>query len=190
MIYIAFLRGINVGGRNKIKMTDLKNMFEDLCCNNVKTYIQSGNVIFNYNISDTVKLADKIEQKVLETFGFNVITIIRTYEELQVIIDSNPFIKETGIEPEKLYITFLKNSLEPNPVILDVNKQGNERFYINSGEVYLYCPYGYGGTKLNNATFEKKLKTAATTRNWKVVNDILKISKNLTYSTRNSQLLY
>lgn len=188
MTYIAFLRGINVGGRKKIKMTDLKNMFEELCCNNVKTYIQSGNVIFNYNISDTVKLADKIEQKILETFGFNVITIIRTYEELQVIIDSNPLIKETGIDPEKLYITLLKNSLETNHAILDANKQENERFYINSGEVYLYCPYGYGRTKLNNAAFEKKLKTAATTRNWKVVNDILKMSKDLTYSTRNAQL--
>jgi uncharacterized protein (DUF1697 family) len=174
MRYIALLRGINVGGQKKIKMVDLKNMFETLGFKNVKTYIQSGNIVFDYDCTNTTKLGNYIEKKISETFGFFVKAIIRTDEEFRNLVNNNPFVKEPNVELDKLYVTFMLDIPEPSTVIfLDVKKEENEKFLIISREVYLYCPNGYGRTKLNNAMFEKKLKNVATTRNWKTINNIV-----------------
>ena len=176
MRYIALLRGINVGGQKRIKMIDLKSMFESLGFKNVKTYIQSGNVIFDYDTTDTIKLANQIEEKISEIFGFLVKTIIRTDEELRSIVANNPFVKEPNIELDKLHVTFMLDIPDPSTVLLlDVKKEENEKFLIISKEVYLYCPNGYGNTKLTNGMFEKKLKVFATTRNWKTINSIVEI---------------
>lgn len=170
MKYIALLRGINVGGQKKIKMADLKVMFESMGFKDVKTYIQSGNVIFNYDSSDTIILANRVEEKISETFGFSAKTIIRTAEELRSIIDNNPFIKEPDIELDKLHVTLMIDVPAPNIISsLNIKKEENERYLIISKEIYLYCPNGYGNTKLNNSIFEKKLNIAATTRNWKTI---------------------
>ncbi|HEY8804085.1 MAG TPA: DUF1697 domain-containing protein [Clostridium sp.] len=159
MRYIALLKGINVGGKK-----------------NVKTYIQSGNVIFDYDLIDTIKLANKIEKKVSETFGFLIKTIIRTEDELKSIIANNPFVNEPNIELDKLHVIFMIDIPDPDTVsLLDIKKEENEKFIIGSKEIYLYCPNGYGRTKLNNAMFEKKLKTVVTTRNWKTINNIASI---------------
>jgi uncharacterized protein (DUF1697 family) len=175
MRYVALLRGINVGGQKKIKMIDLKNLFESLNFKNVKTYIQSGNVIFDYDPTDTIKLANQIEKKISETFGFLVKTIIRTGEEFINIVNNNPFVKEPGIELDKLHVTLMLDIPDPSTVLfLDVKKEENEKFLIISREIYLYCPNGYGSTKLNNTMLEKKLKTVATTRNWKTINNIVR----------------
>jgi uncharacterized protein (DUF1697 family) len=174
MRYIALLRGINVGGKNKIKMIDLKAMFESLSFKNVKTYIQSGNIIFDYDATDTMKLTNKIQEKISETFGFLVKTIIRSAEDFRNIANNNPFIKEPNIDLDKLYVTLMLEEPEQNTVlILDMKKEENEDFLIISKEIYLYCPNGYGETKLNNAMFEKKLNVSSTTRNWKTINNIL-----------------
>jgi uncharacterized protein (DUF1697 family) len=178
MRYISFLRGINVSGQKKIKMIDLKNIFESLNYKNVKTYVQSGNVVFDYASTDTIKLAGQIEDKISQIYGFEVKTIIHTADELENIISNNPFIKEPDIEPDKLHITFLLDIPEPSAILsLNIKKEENEKFIIISREVYLYCPNGYGNTKLNNAIFERKLKTVATTRNWKTINNLLELSK-------------
>jgi len=178
MRYIALLRGINVSGQKKIKMVDLKNLFEAIGFKNVKTYIQSGNVIFDYKHSDIEKLANEIEKKISETFGFFVNTIIRTYEELRNIINNNPFVKELNVELDNLYVTFMLDIPDSSTVmLLDVKKEVDEKLSIISREIYLYCPNGYGKTKLNNVMVEKKLKTVATTRNWKTINNLLEISK-------------
>lgn len=175
--YIALLRGINVGGKNKIKMIDLKNIFEALLFKNVKTYIQSGNVSFDYDSINTIKLSDHIEKnmgkKFIESLGFFVPIIIRTEEELKNIINNNPFADEPNIDLDKVHVTFMADIPQPDLVsILDIKTESNERFSINSREVYLYCPNGYGRTKLNNSMFEKKLNVTATTRNWKTINNI------------------
>jgi len=174
MRYIALLRGINVGGKKKIKMIDLKILFELLKFENVRTYIQSGNVIFDFDSTDTIKLADQIEHKISETYGFLVKIIIRTDYELRDLVNTNTFIKEPDIKLDQLYVTFMSDIPDQNKVLLlDVKKEENERFLILSREVYLYCPNGYGTTKLNNAVFEKKLNIIATTRNWKTITKIL-----------------
>jgi uncharacterized protein (DUF1697 family) len=178
MRYIALLRGINVGGQKSIKMADLKKLFEDLGLINVKTYVQSGNVIFDYDMVEVSVLADKIEEKINQIYGFSVKTIIRTRDEIGEIISNNPFVMEPAIEIDKLHITLMLEVPAPNAVLsLDVKKEENEKFLIISREVYLYCPNGYGNTKLNNALFEKKLKTVATTRNWRIINKLLEMSE-------------
>jgi len=178
MRYIALLRGINVSGQKKIKMIDLKNLFEALGFKNVKTYIQSGNVIFDYDHIDIEKLANKIKKEISETFGFFVNTIIRTDEEFRKIINNNPFVKDSNVEIDNLYVTFMLDIPDSSLVeLLDEKKEENEKLSVISREIYLYCPNGYGRTKLNNVMIERKLKTVATTRNWKTINNLFQMSK-------------
>jgi len=178
MKYIALLRGINIGRNKRIKMADLVKTFEALGFKKIKTYLQSGNVIFNYDSIDTAKIAENIEEKISQTFGFSVNVVIRTDDELESIVKGNPFIKEACIEHDKLHVTFLLDVPDPKAVLnLDINKAENEKFEVIGREVYLYCPNGYARTKLKNDMFEKKLNTVATTRNWKTTNKLLELSK-------------
>jgi len=177
MKYIALLRGINVGGQKSIRMPDLVKVFESLGFKDVRTYVQSGNVIFEYD-SVTSMITSKIEMKLNQTYGFNVNVIIRTKDELEKIISNNPFLKKPQIEIDKLHVTFLSDLPDKQTASdLDIKKEANEQFIIIGKEVYLYCPNGYGKTKLNNQIFEKKLKTIATTRNWRTTNKLLELSK-------------
>jgi uncharacterized protein (DUF1697 family) len=162
-ICISLLRGINVSGQKKVDMKGLKKLYESLDIKNVQTYIQSGNVIFEARDTTSVQLKNKIEEKIQLTFGFNVLVIIRTKNEFQKIINNNPF-KEK--DSTTCYVTFL--SEKPTDVPLDDIKKikdETEEFYISEKEIYLFCPRGYGKTKLSTTYFEKKLKVSATTRN-------------------------
>lgn len=178
MKYIAFLRGINVGGKKSVKMADLRAMFESLEFTKVETYIQSGNVIFEYHAADAIKLENKIKEKINRTFGFEVEIFIRTEEQIVNIMENNPFLKEDNIEPEKLHVTFLSNIPEQTASVTNIKKEENEKFFIMGKEIYLYCPNGYGNTKLNNSMLEKKLKIFATTRNWNTVNKLVEMVKS------------
>lgn len=168
--FIALLRGINVSGQKQIKMVDLKALFEVLGFSNVQTYIQSGNVIFSYNDSQTKNLEKLIEKKILGEYGFQVPAIVLKSEEWNTILHSNPFLKERENETEKLYLTILSDiPLPENLKQLPVDEFAPDTFVIDGKKIYLYLPNGYGRTKLNNNYFENKLKVTATTRNWKTV---------------------
>ena len=178
MRYIVLLRGINVGGKKRVKMIDLKNLFGALDLKHVKTYLQSGNAIFDYDTTDEILLANEIEKKIYESFGFEVKVVLRTTDELANIVRKNPFVNEPKVELDQLHVTFMRDIIEPKEATcINVIKEENERFIISSKEVYLYCPNGYGRTKLNNSFFEKKLKTVATTRNWRTINSLVEISE-------------
>jgi len=176
---ISILRGINVSGKNKIPMAELKAMYEGLKFKNITTYIQSGNVIFSATENDTKGLTKKIEQGILKKFGFNVPVIARTIDELQTAIKKNPFLKNKDIDLEKLHVTFLED-IPPADGLKKVMEYNYEpdRFTIIGKEVYLHCPNGYGNTKFTNTFFESKLKVRATTRNWRTTNELLKIALN------------
>lgn len=176
-IYISILRGINVSGQKKIRMEDLKALYQELDFSEVITYIQSGNVIFktSHNISIS-GLSEKIEKAIEVKYHFHVPVIIRTADEMHQILSSNPFLNEAGTDREKLHVTFLEE--EPQSEDIDTIRKTEfspDRFLIIGKEVYLYCPDGYGNTKLSNTFFEKKLHLKATTRNWKTVNNMLLI---------------
>jgi len=176
MKYIALIRGVNVGGK-RIKMAHLKENFESMGYKNVKTYLQSGNVIFEDKSSNITEIRQNIENNINKEFEFSVNVIIRTEKELEYIITNNPFNKE-NMEISSLYVTFLQNVPDEEILAnLDLNIEDNERFEIIGKEIYLYLPHGYARTKLTNNALEKKLKIVATTRNWKTTNKLMELSK-------------
>ena len=173
--YISILRGINVGGQKKIKMEELKKLYESLGFKNVRTYIQSGNVIFECLDTNLAKLIHQIEQNIKNSLGFNVIVFIRTKNEIQKLIKNNPFAKK---DLSKLYVIFLSD-IKTKPPTDEINntKDKTEEFFISGREIYLFCPNGYGISKLSNNFFERKLNTSATTRNWRTVNKLFELTE-------------
>ena len=173
------LRGINVSGQKKIKMDDLKALFESLEFANVKTYIQSGNVIFESSTLDLEELKTTIEDNIEKAFGFSVSVIIRSTYEFESIIKSNPFIGHGSREDDtKFLVTFLTNA-PPESIAKTVQQFAKkpEALVIRGREIYLHCPNGYGKSKLSNSFLERKLGVTATTRNWKTVKQLNELSK-------------
>ena len=172
--YISMLRGINVGGRKKVKMDELKGLYESLGFGHVLTYIQSGNVVFEYERTEIPRLVDRIEKAMKARFGFDVPVVIRTRDEIERVIGKTPF---AGKDDSKVHVTFLsgKPTGFPTDEISRV-KAAKEEFAFSDEEVYLFCPGGYGATKLSNGFLEKKLKRTATTRNWRTVNVLLSMA--------------
>ncbi|MDR2921003.1 MAG: DUF1697 domain-containing protein [Tannerella sp.] len=175
--YISILRGINVSGQNLIKMDALQKMYKNLGFGNIATYVQSGNVIFNSENAEPEKLGTEITQQIEKDFGFNVPVIVLTIDNLKQITDNNPFTKDLNKDKTFLYVTFLSSNPDEYDIkAIEEKKQDGEEVFITGHAVYLYCPNGYGRTKLNNTFLEKKLKVGATTRNWKTTNELLKIA--------------
>ena len=170
---IAILRGINVGGKCKILMADLKSMCENLGLENVTTYIQSGNLIFNSN-QPNYELENSLEKKINGKYGFNVPVIVRTKRELENSLKNNPFLNK-GFDIKKLYLTFLKE--KPKKENLEKTLTFSyepDKFTISGKDAFIFCSEKYHTSKLTNNFFEKQLKVIATTRNWKTV---LKLSE-------------
>lgn len=173
--YIALLRGINVSGQKKIKMADLKVHLENLNFENVRTYIQSGNVIFESTKTDATDLAIKIKVEILKQYGFDVPTLVLTSKYLKNILNKNPLGKDKNTD--QIYFTILAD--KPSTENIEKIKKENyfpDEFSILDKVVYLYLSNGYGRAKMNNNFFENKLKVQATTRNWKTLNKILEIT--------------
>ncbi len=183
MQYLLLLRGINVSGKRLIKMESLVNLFNSLGFFNVKTYIQSGNIVFESDIVDKQMVKLKIDTAIEIEFGFKIISFIFDSEEWEKAIRNNPFISNNLIDPDKLHLSFLNNiplAELQNLIILDKNNE--DEFKIINNIVYIYCPNGYGNTKFTNTFFEKKLRINSTTRNLKTVlklRDLLKLNKSL-----------
>jgi len=178
--YISILRGINVSGQKKINMKELKAMYESLSYQNVITYIQSGNVVFRSEKADEKVLAKTIEDAINAKFGFDVPVLVLTEKELRATIKNNPFLKQQDILIEKLHVTFLQQKPEPENIKKTEELEFSpDRFVISGKDVFVYCPNGYGKTKINNNFFESKLKVKATTRNWKTVNELQRLAESL-----------
>ncbi len=178
--YISILRGINVSGQRMIKMDALQKMYTDLNFKNIQTYIQSGNVIFQYSKLVGEDLAIKISNQIQKYFGFEVPVIILETEELKEIIHNNPFINNITKNPLNWHITFLSSKPEQIDIkIINQKKADGEEFILTEKAVYLYCPNGYGKCKLTNTFLENKLKVGATTRNWKTVNELFNIAEKI-----------
>lgn len=175
MIFISLLRGINVSGQKKIKMVDLKALYENLGLANVITYIQSGNVIFESENS-AGDLMKKIETAIQNNYGFDVPVQVIAAENLIQIASENPFIPAN--DSSKLHLTLL--ATEPNESLLKniaIDSKSSDEFIVIGRAIYMKCPNGYGRTRLSNTFFESKLKIKATTRNWKTVMKVIELTK-------------
>ena len=171
------LRGINVSGQKKIKMADLRALYESLGFDNVQSYLQSGNVIFDSSEGDRTKLAMMIEDAIHNEYGYEVAIFIRTVADFQQIIDTNPFLHGRDEDPTKLYVSFLmQRPSDAKLSALTVPEKSADEFVVAGDVIFVFCPNGYGRTKLSNNFFERKLQVAATTRNWRSVNALLEIA--------------
>lgn len=171
--YISMLRGVNVTGHNLMKMTALRELFESLGFNDCKTYIQSGNVVFQSAKRSTSEISQQLEEQIAKSFGFRPAVTTRTSVEVAAVIQANPFLKKKGIDLPRLHVTFLSKAPDPAGLKkLELLPAAPDEFRASGREIYLYCPNGYGNTKLNNNNLERLLATSATTRNWNTVNKL------------------
>lgn len=164
--YIALLRGINVSGKNIIKMDALRLAMQELAYKHVRTYIQSGNIIFESTSKNTATIGTSIKEKITLNFGFNIPVVILTTNYLNQVINTNPF---AIINLNKLHVTFL--SAIPNQTLANkiIGTFNGDEYKIINNQIYIHCPNGYGKTKLTNTFIEKKLQLQATTRNWQTL---------------------
>lgn len=180
MKYISILRGINVSGQKKIKMAALKALYEAQGFESVTTYIQSGNVIFESMGTNRDDLKKAIENAIEQKYLFHVPVDIRSNQELKTVVDNCPY-EEAKAEENgtKVLVTFLKSTPEQQKQkLLQEYVKSPERLTIQGSEVYLYCPNGYGKSKLTNTFLESKLGVSATTRNWKSVKALYELSSH------------
>lgn len=180
-IYIGLLRGINVGGKNKIKMAELKHMLENMGLDCVQTYIQSGNVLFQSNEREEV-LRQRIEQEIETVFGFPVIVMLRTAAELEQIIQNFPFSEDVVAEVEassvgeSLYVSLMVEAPAQEAVDrLSAYGSHGDEYCVEGREVYLLFRHSIRNSKLANNL--KKLDVPATVRNWKTLNKLSAMAK-------------
>ena len=183
IIYIALLRGINVGGKNIIKMADLKHMFEAMGMCDVKTYIQSGNVIFKSN-EEEEPLRNKIEYEIGKSFRFSVSVILRTVAELEWIIRNCPFSAEaiaeaeSSSEGESLYVSLLIHAPSQEKIeYMNAYTSESDDYRIEGREMFLLFRHSIGKSKLANNL--SKLDVPATVRNWKTISKLVVLAKTI-----------
>lgn len=171
--FVALLRGINVGGKHKLPMKELAPIFADAKCSDVRTYIQSGNVVFAAPPSLAQKLPMLLAKNIEERFGFAVPVIIRNRDELAQVVRENPFLKQ-ALPETTLHVYFLAD--QPSPAALkslDPNRSVPDEFRVAGRHIYLHTPNGMGRTKLTSTYFDSKLATVCTARNWATVQTLL-----------------
>ena len=175
---ICLLRGTNVGGKRAVKMNVLRALIESLGHTSVRTHIQSGNVVFETKERNLNRLTEQLERALEKTFGFPIPVMLRTREELEAVIRTNPFAKHSAVESSKLLVLFhgegaLKTAAERVRAI----KADPEIVHYLGRELYVYFPNGVGKTKLPLASLDKAVGVATTGRNWNTVLKLLEIAK-------------
>jgi len=180
-IYIALLRGVNVGGKNKIKMAELRNSLETIGLSNVQTYIQSGNILFESDESEK-QLRLRIERKIEEDFGLLLAVIIRTAAELDLLAENCPFSKEAvaeaeaASEVESLYVSLLLETPSKEVVErLHAYRSVRDEFIVNGRDIYLLFHHSVRNSKLVSNL--NKLDITMTMRNWKTINKLNALAK-------------
>jgi uncharacterized protein (DUF1697 family) len=167
--FVALLRGINVGGKNKLPMKDLVGMFERAGCVTARHYIQSGNIVFAAPPSLAAKMPAVVEAAITKGFGLRIPVVLRSEEELRAVVAGNPFLM-AGVDPDALHVMFLAAQPSKAAVAaLDPARSPPDELVVKGREVYLSLPNGMGRTKLTNAWFDAKLATVSTARNWRTV---------------------
>ena len=150
-------------------MTDLAQLFLEAGCTDVRTFIQSGNVVFKANHSKLEKLPALISKNITKRFGYNTPVVLRTAEQLAETIQNNPFLK-AGAAEDSLHVYFLANAPDARRIAsLDPARSSPDAFLVCGRDVYLQMPNGMARTKLSNAYFDSKLATISTARNWRTI---------------------
>lgn len=176
-VHLALLRGINVGGKNKLPMKALVALVEGAGCESVRTYIQSGNVVFRASAARAQALPAALSKALRTDFGYTIAVVTRTATELEQALAANPFVDE-GADPTSLYIAFLAaRPTKAHAGALDPERSPDDRFRLIGRELYLCLPNGVARTKLTNAWIDKALATISTVRNWRTCAKLLELAR-------------
>ena len=172
--YVALLRGINVGGKNKLPMADLRDIFIASGCGDVRTYIQSGNVVFGAAQDLAERVPGIVTRAIGERFGYETAVVVRSGDEIRRVAASNPF--DTSGDPRFLQVAFLEAAPGDEAVSrLDPQRSPPDAFEAKGRHVYLHYPNGVARSKLTNEYLSSRLGTASTMRNWRTVLTLLKM---------------
>lgn len=180
-VFVSLFRAINVGGNNKVSMVALKGLHEELGLQNVVTYLQTGNVIFESDEkTDSTHLAGKIRKEFEKNFGFSPEVMVRTAAEIMQISEENPFLGHPEKETKWIVVMFLSGSpdVAAKEALLSAYT-GPEEMVVKGQELYAYYTNGIGRSKLTNALIEKKLKMSGTGRNWNTVSKLLELTRRI-----------
>jgi uncharacterized protein (DUF1697 family) len=174
MRWATMLRGINVSGHRKVSMKELVAVCEDLGYQDVESYVQSGNLVFDPGKASAKTVAGELEKAIESAFGYpDVDVLLRTDKELSALVKGNPYLTD-GADPKTLHVTVLKT--KPTKSLSDDGTWSPDGFTVTGRDVYVVCPNGYGRTKLNNSFFESKLGVRATTRNWRTISTLAELT--------------
>lgn len=178
-IHIALLRGINVSGQKKIIMKELCRHLAGAGLKDVTSYIQSGNLLYRAKSSLTEQ-QELIGRVIREHYGYHVDVLALTVAQLWRAADNNTFLNDRNEDPAKCYVTFLFDEPDQEQIShLSTYSYPPEEYILDGRILYFFSPDGYGKAKMNNNFFENKLKVRATTRNWKTVEQLCKMSLNI-----------
>ncbi len=177
--YVAFLRAINVAGQKLIKMQELARIFAAAGCKNIRTYIQSGNVIFDSKSTNSAALSKKIERTLQQVLGYEVTVMLRTLSEVEALVRRNPFKKIKTDEEVMLCVVFFSDQPKRTPILPLISiKENLELFEIKDGAAFVVSGRKQNGPSgFPNAFVEKELGVVGTTRNWNTVNKIVHLAE-------------
>jgi uncharacterized protein (DUF1697 family) len=175
--YLALLRAVNVGGRNKLPMKDLAEVFVEAGCTDVRTFIQSGNVLFNAPARIANQIARTVPDQIEKRFGHRPPIVIRTREQFALVAANNPFL-QAGADENNVHVMFLATTPEASRVnSLDPARSSPDAFTVRGADVYLHLLNSVADCKLTNAYFDSKLATISTSRNWRTITTLLAMMK-------------
>jgi len=174
--HLALLRGINVSGHNMIKMDVLKILLENMGYQNVRTYIQSGNVFIDSQEEHGASVGFAIKQEIFKQLGLDVPIVVISKEDLESCFKNNPFLKEKDCDTKKLYVAFISKELKSSAINnLKISQFKPDEAAIDSSRIYVKYAVGAGKTRLDQKYIEKKLNVVATMRNWNTVINLLEM---------------
>ena len=172
--YVALLRGVNVGGKNKLPMADLRDIFTAAGCAAVQTYIQSGNVVFEAAQDLAERVPEIVTRAIRRRFGYETAVVMRSSEELRRVVSSNPF--DTSGDPRFLHVAFLEDTPGAEAVSrLDPQRSPPDAFAVRGRNVHLHYPNGVARSKLTNEYLAAQLQTVSTMRNWRTILSLLEM---------------
>jgi uncharacterized protein (DUF1697 family) len=178
-VFISMLRAVNVGGTSVIKMEPLRAAYEMLGFKDVRSLLQSGNVLFRSTVKDSRQLARRIKQEIERQFGLQIEVVIRTLPELERIFERSPVLSPRA-DPGKLLVMFLTGVPDARgQARLAKAHQGPEMLEVRGPEVYLYYPEGVGRSKLTTAVLESHLGTTGTARNWNTLRKLVEAAREI-----------
>jgi uncharacterized protein (DUF1697 family) len=173
--YVVLLRGVNVGGNRPLPMAALRDVLTAAGHADVRTYVQSGNVVLRTRASAS-SVAAGVRGLIAEEFGMDVPTVVRTAAEMAEVAAHNPFVRPGADPARQLHVAFLEDRPTPaGAAALDPRRAAPEELHVRGREVYLWCPDGFGRSKVMVGV-ERALGTAATVRNWRTVTELVHLA--------------